>query len=76
MKNGVPFTSRNPQSMQTNPDKVQVLNEPREFYEKLLELVDKAQSRISLASLYLGSDELELELVRLNTDICALSSIT
>ncbi|KAJ2783026.1 CDP-diacylglycerol--glycerol-3-phosphate 3-phosphatidyltransferase [Coemansia javaensis] len=39
---------------------VRVLREPREFYRELLQGVARAQRRISLSSLYLGSEEREL----------------
>lgn len=45
-------------------DNVRIITEPAEFYEVLLERINSANTRISLASLYLGNGKLEQQLVR------------
>lgn len=45
---------------------VSILHKPEEFYQTLLDRCKKAQKRIMLASLYLGTGPLEKELVCCN----------
>uniref|UniRef100_T1J1T8 CDP-diacylglycerol--glycerol-3-phosphate 3-phosphatidyltransferase n=1 Tax=Strigamia maritima TaxID=126957 RepID=T1J1T8_STRMM len=44
-------------------DRVTVLNSPKEFYQTILTQIRKAKRRITLSSLYLGTGQLERELV-------------
>jgi len=46
-----------------NGNQVSVLHKPEDFYETLLERCKSAKSRISLASLYLGTGPLETKLM-------------
>ncbi|CAH1135983.1 unnamed protein product [Ceutorhynchus assimilis] len=43
---------------------IKIISEPKQFYEELLELCKSATQRITLASLYLGTGELEKQLVK------------
>ncbi|GAQ88412.1 Phosphatidylglycerolphosphate synthase [Klebsormidium nitens] len=45
-----------------NGDNIKVLSSPSEYFEALLEGITKARYRIVLASLYLGTDEMEQRL--------------
>ncbi|KAK3912093.1 CDP-diacylglycerol--glycerol-3-phosphate 3-phosphatidyltransferase, mitochondrial, partial [Frankliniella fusca] len=44
-------------------DKIRILSEPYEFYETLVDKCSKAQNRITISSLYLGTGDLEKALV-------------
>ncbi|XP_014215007.1 CDP-diacylglycerol--glycerol-3-phosphate 3-phosphatidyltransferase, mitochondrial [Copidosoma floridanum] len=44
--------------------KVRIIHEPRDFYSTLLEKCKTARSRITIASLYLGTGQMEAELVK------------
>lgn len=49
---------------------VELIHEPKVFYEKLLDMCTKAEQRISIASLYLGIGQLEKTLVsRIHTNM-------
>uniref|UniRef100_A0A0W0F6X7 CDP-diacylglycerol--glycerol-3-phosphate 3-phosphatidyltransferase n=1 Tax=Moniliophthora roreri TaxID=221103 RepID=A0A0W0F6X7_MONRR len=43
-----------------SPNDVHVLKQPSEFYSRLLEMIQRAERRIFLSSLYIGSSEGEL----------------
>ncbi|KIL58518.1 hypothetical protein M378DRAFT_86436 [Amanita muscaria Koide BX008] len=43
-----------------SPRNIQFLTEPKQFYALLLDMIKRAQDRIFLSSLYIGSGELEL----------------
>ncbi|KAJ7145065.1 hypothetical protein C8R43DRAFT_1012747 [Mycena crocata] len=45
-----------------SPDDIQVLSKPTDFYLKLLDMIRRAQTRIFISSLYVGSSESELVL--------------
>ncbi|KAI4527319.1 hypothetical protein K525DRAFT_187069 [Schizophyllum commune Loenen D] len=42
------------------PSKIQVLSQPKDFYALLLNMIQHAERRVFLSSLYIGSDEKEL----------------
>ncbi|KAK7006176.1 CDP-diacylglycerol--glycerol-3-phosphate 3-phosphatidyltransferase [Favolaschia claudopus] len=42
------------------PNKIQIMSRPTEFYSHLLHMVHRAETRIFISSLYLGSSETEL----------------
>lgn len=50
-------------AIEVDPDNVEILESPQQFYSSLLDGVLTASRRISLASLYLGTGELECQLV-------------
>ncbi|KAL0946472.1 hypothetical protein HGRIS_012689 [Hohenbuehelia grisea] len=43
-----------------SPERIQILTEPAQFYTKLLSMIETAERRIFISSLYIGSEELEL----------------
>ncbi|KAF5374502.1 hypothetical protein D9615_009131 [Tricholomella constricta] len=52
--------ARNHPAFTVSSSKVSILNEPREFYALLLDMVRRAEHRIFISSLYIGSAESEL----------------
>ncbi|KAJ7111960.1 CDP-diacylglycerol-glycerol-3-phosphate 3-phosphatidyltransferase [Mycena epipterygia] len=43
-----------------SPDDIRILSKPTQFYQQLLDMIRRAQTRIFISSLYLGSSESEL----------------
>ncbi|KAJ7472730.1 CDP-diacylglycerol-glycerol-3-phosphate 3-phosphatidyltransferase [Mycena latifolia] len=43
-----------------SPNDIRILSKPTQFYLKLIDMIRRAQTRIFISSLYLGSGELEL----------------
>ncbi|KAJ7471402.1 hypothetical protein B0H11DRAFT_2039814 [Mycena galericulata] len=43
-----------------SPDRIRILSEPTQFYSQILDMIRRAQTRIFISSLYLGSSESEL----------------
>eukprot|EP01080_Neovahlkampfia_damariscottae_P001054 gene1054-10573_t len=46
-----------------SPENVNIIQEPNEFYQKLIKGIETSEERIILSSLYLGNSELEIKLV-------------
>ncbi|KAJ7196846.1 hypothetical protein GGX14DRAFT_375736 [Mycena pura] len=42
------------------PDDIRILSKPAQFYSQLIDMIHRAQTRIFISSLYLGSSETEL----------------
>ncbi|KAL1664199.1 hypothetical protein GGF50DRAFT_55304 [Schizophyllum commune] len=42
------------------PNQIQVLSQPKDFYALLLDMIQRAERRVFLSSLYIGSEEKEL----------------
>jgi len=51
-------------SFEIEPENVQILNEPNDYYEYLKKMFSEATERIVISSLYLGTGVLEKELVQ------------
>ncbi|KAF8183446.1 hypothetical protein BJ912DRAFT_1120344 [Pholiota molesta] len=47
-------------AFQVQPSSVRILTDPVQFYDTLLEMINKAERRIFISSLYIGSEETEL----------------
>ncbi|KAF9473903.1 phospholipase D/nuclease [Pholiota conissans] len=47
-------------AFQVQPSTVHILRNPAQFYDTLLEMINKAERRIFISSLYIGSEETEL----------------
>ncbi|KAF7337004.1 CDP-diacylglycerol--glycerol-3-phosphate 3-phosphatidyltransferase [Mycena venus] len=43
-----------------SPDEIRILSKPTQFYSQLIDMIRRAQTRIFISSLYLGSGESEL----------------
>jgi len=54
-----------------NADEVEILTHPTDFYNQLLRNIENAQNRLVLSSLYIGGDEMALQLYQTIEDFCA-----